>query len=179
MQERESRPTATARLAAALFALLLAATGTLVAIRAFRGVPPPHADSVAAKGGIAYVAGEDGDIYLTDPGGGDSGRIIQRHAAGHEGGVAMAWSPDGTRVAFTDWTSADNRSLYAMNADGTELVELSAGLIDADSPAWSPDGTQVAYVGTGAFFILTLANGNLRTLAQGQEFFFGDLVWLK
>jgi Tol biopolymer transport system component len=46
-------------------------------------------------------------------------------------------------------------------------------------PAWSPDGTQIAYVGTGAFFVLTLANGNLRTLAQGQDFFFGDLLWLK
>jgi Tol biopolymer transport system component len=46
-------------------------------------------------------------------------------------------------------------------------------------PAWSPNGTQVAYVGTGAFFVLTLASGNVRTLAQGQDFFFGDLVWLK
>jgi TolB protein len=146
-REREARPTATARLAAALVALLLAATGTLVAIGAFRGVAPPHAASVAANGRIAYVAGEDGDIYLTDPGGGGSSRIIQRHAAGHEGGVAMAWSPDGRRVAFTDWTSGDNRSLFAMNADGTELVELSAGLIDADSPAWSPDGSQIAFTG--------------------------------
>ena len=46
-------------------------------------------------------------------------------------------------------------------------------------PAWSPNGTQVAYVGTGAFFVLTIANGNIRTLNQGQDFFFGDLVWLK
>jgi Tol biopolymer transport system component len=46
-------------------------------------------------------------------------------------------------------------------------------------PAWSPDGTQIAFVGTGGFFVLTLATGNVRTLAQGQDFFFGDLVWLK
>jgi Tol biopolymer transport system component len=34
-----------------------------------------------------------------------------------------------------------------MNADGTELVELSAGLIDADSPAWSPDGSKIGFTG--------------------------------
>ena len=46
-------------------------------------------------------------------------------------------------------------------------------------PAWSPDGTQVAYVGVGGFFVLNLGTQNVRTLAQGQDFFFGDLVWLR
>ena len=46
-------------------------------------------------------------------------------------------------------------------------------------PAWSPSGTQLAYVGVGGFFVLDLASQNVKTLAQGQDFFFGDLVWLK
>ena len=46
-------------------------------------------------------------------------------------------------------------------------------------PAWSPDGTQVAYVGVGGFFVLSLGTQNVKTLAQGQDFFFGDLVWLR
>jgi len=62
--------------------------------------------------------------------------------------------------------------------DGTS-VKVVGQTGDDVVPAWSPNGTQVAYVGTGAFFVLTLANGNVRTLAQGQDFFFGDLVWLK
>ena len=62
--------------------------------------------------------------------------------------------------------------------DGTS-VKVIGQTGDDVVPAWSPNGTQVAYVGTGAFFVLTLANGSVRTLAQGQDFFFGDLVWLK
>jgi hypothetical protein len=27
--------------------------------------------------------------------------------------------------------------------------------------------------------VVTVANGNVRTLAQGGDFFFGDLLWLK
>jgi Tol biopolymer transport system component len=68
--------------------------------------------------------------------------------------------------------------LYLAPCDGTSVKEIGQTNDDV-VPAWSPDGTQIAYVGTGAFFVLTLANGNLRTLAQGQDFFFGDLVWLK
>src|SRR5437763_1359327 len=44
-------------------------------------------------------------------------------------------------------------------------------------PAWSPSGGEIAYVGTGAFFALTRANGSVRTLAQGQALFFGGVVW--
>lgn len=46
-------------------------------------------------------------------------------------------------------------------------------------PAWSPDGTKIAYVGQGGFFVVDVTTGVVRTVAQGQDFFFGDLLWLK
>ena len=68
--------------------------------------------------------------------------------------------------------------LYVAPCDGTSVKTIGQTGDDV-VPAWSPDATRLAYVGTGAFFILTLATGNVRTIAQGQDFFFGDLVWLK
>ena len=68
--------------------------------------------------------------------------------------------------------------LYVAPCDGTSVRTIGQTGDDV-VPAWSPDATRLAYVGTGAFFILTLATGNVRTIAQGQDFFFGDLVWLK
>jgi Tol biopolymer transport system component len=68
--------------------------------------------------------------------------------------------------------------LYLAPCDGMSVKEIVQTMDDV-VPAWSPDGTQIAYVGTGGFFILTVATGNVRTLAQGQDFFFGDLVWVK
>jgi hypothetical protein len=68
--------------------------------------------------------------------------------------------------------------LYVAPCDGASVRTIGQTGDDV-VPAWSPDATRLAYVGTGAFFILTLATGNVRTIAQGQDFFFGDLVWLK
>jgi len=34
-------------------------------------------------------------------------------------------------------------------------------------------------VGQGGFFVLDVKSGVARTVAQGQDFFFGDLIWLK
>jgi Tol biopolymer transport system component len=68
--------------------------------------------------------------------------------------------------------------LFLVQCDGTGLKSIGQTGDDV-VPAWSPDGTKVAYVGQGGFFVLDLKTGVARTVAQGQDFFFGDLLWLK
>jgi len=51
--------------------------------------------------------------------------------------------------------------------------------VDDVAPAWSADGSRLAYVGTGAFFIVTIADQSVKVCAQGQDFFFGDVLWLR
>jgi Tol biopolymer transport system component len=57
----------------------------------------------------------------------------------------VAWSPDGTRLAFALGQDQGN-ALYRINVDGTNLVRLTPPS-DANniSPAWSPDGQQIAF----------------------------------
>jgi Tol biopolymer transport system component len=68
--------------------------------------------------------------------------------------------------------------LFLAPCDGSSVRSIATTSDDV-VPAWSPDGTQVAYVGSGGFFAVEVASGNVRTVAQGQTFFFGDLVWVK
>ncbi len=49
---------------------------------------------------------------------------------------APAWSPDGTRLAFSR-----NGVIHVMSVDGTELRSFEEGT----HPDWSPDGTKIAY----------------------------------
>lgn len=58
-----------------------------------------------------------------------------------------AWSPDGTRLAFTTDREAAGRSYVALvGADGNGYEALVVG----KDPAWSPDGTRIVFVGDDA-----------------------------
>lgn len=60
-----------------------------------------------------------------------------------------AWSPDGSRLAFTRTTDARRSfQIYVMRADGTGVRRLTRGRFDY-SPAWSPDGRWIAYRADG------------------------------
>jgi TolB protein len=56
-----------------------------------------------------------------------------------------AWSPLGTRIAFSAVVDSERR-IYVVNADGSNLRRvIPQGDADAFAPDWSPDGTQLAF----------------------------------
>ena len=68
--------------------------------------------------------------------------------------------------------------IFVVKADGTGLRSL-AQTGDDTFPAWSLDGSRLAYVSTGGFFEMSMKDFSIKTLASGQNFFFGDITWLK
>jgi Tol biopolymer transport system component len=113
--------------------------------------------------------------YLQTPRFAPKGCEIVFSAAGHAIALAPPRRPSG---ASGQAHLTVPSFLYLAPCDGTSVKELVQTFDDV-VPAWSPDGTQIAYVGAGGFFVVTIATGKVTTLAQGQDFFFGDLVWVK
>jgi len=58
----------------------------------------------------------------------------------------LAWSPDGSRIAFTN-SSRQQRGVWVMNADGSNLTRLTTpGRPELDHDiAWSPDGSAIVF----------------------------------
>jgi Tol biopolymer transport system component len=105
-------------------------------------------------------------LYVVPARGGPPARVAQTAVAS----FPVAWSPDGTRLAFLD--AAGHPAV--VKPDGSGLRELTRRLTDA--PAWSPDGARVVYGGYRVFPDLTTRYGPYATsdvfsfdLATGDE----------
>ena len=89
----------------------------------------------------------DGMLELIDPEGGNRSKLVE--LPGFVG--QPTWSPDGERIAFqvVSGAQSDERSLYVIDRDGSQLTELLGpahdwvGFFDL---AWSPDGSRIAYM---------------------------------
>jgi TolB protein len=59
------------------------------------------------------------------------------------------WSPDGSRIAFSSDRSG-NKDIWVVDADGTDLTNLTADPSEDLDPAWSPDGSTLTWTSSPA-----------------------------
>ena len=98
---------------------------------------------------ILFGSDRDGtpEIYVMDADGTDLVRLTTDawvQIAPVTEVASLAWSPDGTRIAFIADRAGDRR-IFVMNADGTGLVRLTDHPAGSGAPAWSPDGHRIAF----------------------------------
>jgi hypothetical protein len=94
------------------------------------------------------------------------------------GGVSVAWSPDGRRLAFTSKLKAGPQ-VWVVNADGSGLKQLTFGADTSTSatPEWSPDGTALLFERRiGDEVTLQVINADGTGQRQLSKTIFGDFV---
>jgi Tol biopolymer transport system component len=68
-------------------------------------------------------------------------------------GLGVAWSPDGTRLAFADGSAAQMVRIFVAPMDGAAPTEIVVPIAGSDL-TWSPDGSRIAlYTRHRAFVI--------------------------
>lgn len=120
--------------------------------------------------GAGFIDDAEAHLWLVDVATGDARKLV----AGPTAEEGMAWSPDGTRIAFSANRSA-NPDLHFRSS--LFSVEVATGLVatvasGANSvfwgPAWTPDGTTIVALGD-RFPRVGYRTGIWRFAADGSE----------
>ncbi len=85
-------------------------------------------------GGRARQLASPGGTGMVDP----SGRGANKLAVGRGDPDGPRWSPDGTKLVYALWQSAESCSIWVMSADGGEQRPLTDNQTCDHDPAWQP-----------------------------------------
>ena len=138
--------------------------------------PTPVTTQAEAGGeGRIAVVGEDGQVYIVDPQG---GARVDLNTAGTIPDAAIAWSHDGSRLAFS-LASGSRGELVTIDANGENRTAVYRDLAPA-APFylyWSPDNEHVGFLATdGGRMGLHVAHAgqddSARLVARGQPNYF-------
>ncbi len=117
---------------------------------------------------IAFVSNRTGsrDVYVINADG--TGEIpVTTSTIGAE--YSPVWSPTEDRIAFINEPTSNQTFIYAMDADGARLQQLTFGGQEFN-PVWSPDGSEIAYIsgetGNLEIFVMDRFGLNQRNLTQ-------------
>ena len=107
---------------------------------------------VAAK--IVFISNRDGgsNIYVMEDDGSNVQRLTFTESPQADGGPI--WSPDGTHIAFERDTDAAKRKtnqkydIFLMDADGSNVQQLTDDHALDGTGTWSPDGHHIAFDST-------------------------------
>ena len=92
--------------------------------------PPP---------GIVFASDVGDTIWAMDANG-DNQRQLTTDRSGDP-----AWSPNGTRIAYTRYNGSTYDGVWVMDTDGRNQRRLTNGF--TGGPSWSPDSTHLTYSG--------------------------------
>ena len=92
-------------------------------------------------------------------------------------GQKVTWSPDGDRLAIQG-----DRDIFVVNADGSDLTNISSHPARDRSPSWSPDGQWIAFTSdragpNGAVYVMRPDGTDVIRITDPEQGSYGSPHW--
>lgn len=114
---------------------------------------------------VVFTKNGDG-LWRMHPDGSDVKRITNRDD------IDPSWSPDGSMISFAS-SRAGARQLFIMNADGSNVQQVTDLNNMGGRNTWSPDGTKLAFYrgeqGTRNIYVINIDGTGLVKLTNGGD----------
>jgi Tol biopolymer transport system component len=93
------------------------------------------------------------------------------------GYIYPQWSPDGSQIVFLG--PGPGRSIWIVDADGSNPHEIYDPLLGAEQPTWLPDGQRIGFqqTSTVGLYIINVDGSNLVSIGVGPDAMFGQPHW--
>ncbi len=105
-----------------------------------------------------------GELHIINAAGGNSFQLPSFYP---NTSASPTWSPDGTRIAFEVWSNTSGSvwtDIYAMNANGTGITQVTALSGHETTPDWSPDGSRIAFAHDGFIYTIRPDGSDLKRI---------------
>jgi Tol biopolymer transport system component len=142
-------------------------------------VAKPITSPAAGNGRLIVALEENPGVRLYSVGvDGTGGRFITADDGPAVGEILVEahpdWSPEAGRIAFTRYMIRGQETaapkIWAVNPDGTNLIQLTRGPHPDFIPAWSPDGRKIAFTrefrGSAEIFLMNADGSGVTQLTQ-------------
>jgi hypothetical protein len=118
---------------------------------------------------LAYLQG-GGSIRVLDTA---TGHIAEVTSCSCGTSSQLTWSPDGSRMAYTNDYLPIGSEIDVIDSDGTHRTQLThfATRYFPWEPTWSPDGTQIAFVmrDSGSVYVINADGSGLKVILAGER----------
>jgi len=130
------------------------------------GIGSLYAPELSPNGEWIIFTNNGNGLWLMKPDGSNA------HALTNKDDIDPSWSPDGSMISFAS-SRAGTRQLFVMNADGSNIRQVTDLNNMGGRNTWSPDGTKLAFYrgpqGDRNIYVINVDGSGLVKLTDGGD----------